>query len=264
MRRVSLPLLLAAVIAVGTSVVLVLQITVLSPTPSVVFPIELPASSSATTITRSYTIAAGESVGYGTIAGMGNLRLTANTTGWRYAHLSYVGVAALAESGNATFTVDDLTIYIRGNGTHGVVGVASATDLYVTPARKVTFGGWTVYHPTYVDLTSDARMRQFVVDVINAAGKVQAKVLQARHDYLRVNSNGSMTVYYDTVTSTGSVSVYGFTAPYTGTELSAGTPVDVNGRTCPTSTTCFMGTVLAWYRGVPKSSVNSALTVTAR
>jgi hypothetical protein len=209
-NRIPIPLVLALAVAVGVAVTIVIQVTILAPTPAVVAPIETAASSlesGASTHSINIDTSAGYYAIYPTLAGMGKLRLEANTTGWYYLANDWVLTVVRRNPGNAALSVTGgYTVHVREiNATHAFV-FYDGRDTGVV-AKKVQVGstGWYVYHPTVTSF--DTATLNTITNLLNSLGRAVAYVFQPKSDYLEYDpSTKNFKVYFDVVTSSGGVS----------------------------------------------------------
>jgi hypothetical protein len=211
LRRIPIPMLFALAVAVGVAVTLIIQITVVPPPPAIVLPIETGATdvASGTAIhTISLSVPADAYAIYGTLGGMGRLKLETDITGWYYLQNDWLVAVVRRSPGNATYSLTGGgRVVIREiNSTHAVVFYDRN---YVTVvAQKVRVGttGWYIYHPVATSYPTE--VRNTIVNILTSLGYSFTYVFQPTPDYVKFDPNiRRFTVYFDTVSTNGQVRI---------------------------------------------------------
>jgi hypothetical protein len=266
LNRIPIPLLLAVAVAVGVAVTIVIQITILAPPPAVVAPIETPVTSlesGSATYTLSMDVPSDDYAVYPTLAGLGRLRLEANTTGWYYLQHDMIVTVVRRSSGDIVLTLSgNYRVYVREiNVTHAFVFY----DKYSTGivAKKVQVGttGWIVYHP--VAVTYDTTIVNAIRDFLSSQGFANAYVFQPKRDYVTYDSDDKyFIVYFDKVDSNGVVDIKDYQVVNGTSFTPITTSVIVGGveRVGTYNYVLYPTWVLLYYR--PSSSVRTAFTIT--
>jgi hypothetical protein len=269
LNRIPIPLMLALAVAVGVAVTIVIQIVVLAPPPAVVFPIETSATSldtGSSTYSTSVAVPAGHYAVYPTLAGLGKIRLQANTTGWYYLQNEWVPTVVRRSTGDAVFSLSGgHKVYVKEiNTTHAFVFFNQYATGVV--ARKVQVGstGWIVYHPVAVDNYDDAT-KNAIINLLSSLGYANVYVFQPRSDYVEYDlSSKTFYVYFDVVNSDGTINMKSnyFTNTTSFEPVPTSSPVTVNGieRINMYNYVLFPVWALLYYS--PTSNVKTALTVT--
>jgi hypothetical protein len=267
LRRIPLPLLLALVVAVGASVIMVVQITVLPAPPAIVAPVNTAASvltSGSQTVTIAVTAYAGQTVVHSNLAALGRVLLQANTTGWHYQVNDWIYTVVRRATGNATFTLPTgVTVEVfQYNSSHALVVNRQRNTVLITKIVSVGTTGWYAYHP--VDTVYDSGTVSGLTRFMSYRGLTQVNVFRPRTDYVTFDPYAKVfRVYFDVVSSSGSVTPKGtsLTNSSNFAVLAANTPVvptnyfiiDINNVVLPP--------IWVIYRSNPTANINSALTV---
>ncbi|MEM0479655.1 MAG: hypothetical protein QXS16_04965 [Pyrobaculum sp.] len=190
MRRIPIPLILAAVIAVGVAVTIIFQITILTPPSAVV--VLVPQGS--TTVTFQF-----EGVGEQYVAfpiGMGLMQITFNTTNFYYYNITDLWSLAVPASkytnmtGNHLVGTHSLRVFDCGN----VVVVGSSFIVYI--GQWADFGGYKVAVP--VNFTASQDQLTCVRKYLHYNGIYGVDVFSPRIDYYEFDGT-NIYVYYDYV-----------------------------------------------------------------
>jgi hypothetical protein len=259
----------ALAVAVGVAVTIVIQITLLPAPPAVVAPIETPPDAGSTTYTKSLVISYDSNAVYPTLAGLGKLQISVNTTGWYYLQNDWVVTVVRKSTGDATFLlssgsliyvreIDDTRAFIYNNERN--IGVV---------AQKVQVGttGWIVYHPIVTNYDS-ATARVMTDFIVLRYGPIY--VFQPKPDYVTYDPNtktfyvcfDSVTtdfVYPDMVVVNPGAVCYANTTSFT--PIPTDSPVTVSGIERIDTNNYVLYSVWALLDFKPNSSVNSALTI---
>ena len=267
-NRIPIPLLFALAVAVGVAVTIIIQITVLAPPPAVVAPIETSATSldtGSSTYSTSVTVASGSYAVYPTLAGLGKLQLTANTTGWYYLQDDLVLTVVRRSTGDVNLTLSTgQTVYVREiNATHAFILYSGRTTGVVAQKVQVGATGWIVYHP--VVTSYDTATLNVMKTLMSALGYLNIYVFQPKPDYVAYDpSTKTFTVYFDYVDNTGAVTAkyYSVTNTTSFVPIPTTTSVTVNGIAQIDVNNYVIYSVWALLYYQPTSSTNSALTIT--
>lgn len=198
MRRVPFPLILAAVIAVGVTVTIIFQITVLTPPSAVV--VLVPQGSS--TVTYQF-----EGTGTQYVAfpiGMGAMRVSFNTTNFYYYNVTELWSLAVPSSkyrnmtGTYTVTIGTRTYAFNVFDCGNVVVVGNGPLVYI--GQWADFGGFKVAVPVNFTGSQDqvACARRYMQHY-RLAG---VDIFSPRIDYY-VFDGTNIHVYYDRVDTSG-------------------------------------------------------------
>jgi hypothetical protein len=258
----------ALAVAVGVAVTMVIQITSLPAPPAVVAPIETHVTGPST-YSMSLTEVTGYYVSYKTLAGLGKLQISVNTTGWYYLQNDWVVTVVRKSTGDATFPlssgsliyvreIDDTRAFIYNSGQN--VGVV---------AQKVPVGttGWIVYHPITTDYDSSTAR---VITGILAGTLSPIYVFQPSPYYVGYNRNSkTFFVCFDSVTTDfyylDAVVVNRGAVCYTNTTsftpIPTDSPVTVSGIERIDADNYVLYSVWAILDYKPNSSVNTALII---
>jgi hypothetical protein len=229
-NRIPIPLILALAVAVGAAIAIILQVTALAPTPAVVAPIETPPASFEAgfgVYIIPMSVSSGSYANYPTLAGMGKLKLAANTSGWYYQLNDWLATVSRRSTGDAVFELrNGYRVYVREvNDTHAVVLYTRHNTAVVTAKVQVGNTGWIVYHP--VVTAYDGNILDTIVGLMNDLGYTHIYVFQPKHDYLMYDpSTKTFYVYFDVVEVNNGVSVHKKQAYFTNT--TSFIPVPVN------------------------------------
>jgi len=209
--RIPVPLLLAAVVAVGITVTLIIHVVILEPIPAIVFPLLFGPEETLTSHVLTIEAQPGDEVNYATIASIGRVELLTNTTGWRYKAFRTLGSVVLRTPGDYVFTVPldqfNVTVVVRDlNQTHAIVAAtaaherANATYAFIT--TKVKFAQWYVYHPVVANINDD--LVQILQDIRTSLNRVYLCVVQPSQDRVEIDAaNEIVYIKCDMVTDTG-------------------------------------------------------------
>jgi hypothetical protein len=261
-----MPLLLALAVAVGVTVTIVIQVTILSPIPAVVAPIESAATgldTGSATYTISVDVGYGDYAIYPTLAGLGKLRLETNTTGWYYLQNDLIATVVRRSTGDAELTLSNsYKVHVREiNGTHAFILFDKHNTGVVAKKVQVGTTGWYVYHP--VATSYDSATLSVITSLMSSLGRTSIYVFQPKPDYVQYDpSTKRFNIYFDMVTSTGSVNSK-YTTRYNTTSFAPiNAPVDVNGfeRIDTYNYVLFSTWVLLYYNAA--ASVKTALSIT--
>jgi hypothetical protein len=259
--------MLALAVAVGMAVTIVIQVTLYTPVPAVVAPIETPATSLDTgsnTFSVSINAVAGDYVIYPTLAGLGKLQLQANTTGWYYLQNDWIVVVVRRSTGDATFTLSNgYRVYVKEiNTTHAFIFF----DQYSTGivAKKVQVGttGWYVYHP--VATAYDTATINAIKGFLSSSGYTFTYVFQPKPDYVSYDPNAkSFYVYFDSVYSDGTVNTkyFYYTNATSFMPVPTSSAVTVSGIERIDTDNYVLYPVWALLYNMPTSDTNYALTI---
>jgi hypothetical protein len=266
LHRIPAPLLLALAVAVGVSVTIIIQVTVLAPIPAVVAPIETSAASldtGSSTYTISVEVGVGDDAVYPTLAGLGKLRLAANTTGWYFLQNDWVVTVVRRTTGDTVLTLsDNYKVYVREiNSTHAFV----FCDRHQTGiiARKVQVGttGWIVYHPTTTSY--DSATLNVITSLMDSLGYANIYVFQPRLGYVTYDpSTKKFSVYFDVVSSSGSVELKDYYRSNVTNFQPISSPVIADGAERVDTYNHVLYSVWALLYFKPSSSVRTAFTIT--
>jgi hypothetical protein len=207
--RIPAPLLLALAVAVGIGVTIIIQVTILAPIPAVVAPIETTATAlgaGSATYTVSVDVGYGDYAIYPTLAGLGRLQLSVNTTGWYYLQDDLIATVVRRSMGNAELTLsNNYKVYVREiNATHAFVFYSRYYTGFVAKKVQVGTTGWYVYHPTVTSY--DTATLDVITSLMNSLGLTAIYVFQPKSDYVAYDSSTkTFSVYFDVVNSGGSV-----------------------------------------------------------
>ncbi len=208
LRKVPIPLLFALAVAVGASVLLVLQINILPPPPAIVTPLDTgpTAHTSGThTVTLTITGYAGQTISHRNLAAFGRVSLQANTTGWFYQVNDWIYTVVRRTTGNATFTLPTgVTIDVfQYNSTHALVVNRQRNTVVITRIVSVGGTGWFAYHP--VTTTYDSATMNGLIRYMQFRGLSQVNVFLPTYDYVTYDPFArTFRVFFDVVTNTGS------------------------------------------------------------
>ncbi|QJF12440.1 hypothetical protein QIT50_gp28 [Pyrobaculum spherical virus 2] len=194
MRRIPIPLILAAVIAVGVTVTIIFQITVLTPPSAVV--VLVPQGSS----TVTYQFVAIDVKHAAFPIGMGLMQITYNTTNFYYYNVTELWSLAVPASRyinmTGTYSVNTGTrtysfnVFDCGN----VVVVGYLTTVYI--GQWVDFGGFKVAVPVNFTASQDQlTCARKYMGYYNLAG---VNIFSPRIDYYAFDGT-YIYVYYDRV-----------------------------------------------------------------
>jgi hypothetical protein len=195
--RIPVPLLLAAAVAVGITVTLIIQVVIIETPPAIVFPTILPPEETTTSYTLTIYATYGEQVHFATVAGMGRFKLWTNTTGWNYTTTLYMGTVVLKSPGDYDFTLSSgESVFVRDlNSTHALVAVDNPSDgvIYGFVTKKVRVGPWYVYHPVV------SKLDTAVVDVIrqilnNVQNRGYFCLFQPTQDYIEIDTANDVII----------------------------------------------------------------------
>ena len=264
--RVPVPLMLALAVAVGVTVTIVIQVTILAPIPAVVAPIETTATAlgaGSATYTVSVDVGYGDYAIYPTLAGLGKLRLEANTTGWYYLQNDLIATVVRRSTGDAELILsNNYKVYVREiNATHAFI----LFDKYSTGvvAKKVQVGttGWYVYHP--VATSYDTATLNAITSLMNSLGYTSVYVFQPKSDYVVYDSSTkTFSVYFDVVASSGSVDSKGHRWDNATSFAPISAPVNVNGAEKIDTYNYVLYSTWALLYYSPTSNVRTALRIT--
>jgi hypothetical protein len=268
LRKIPLPLLFALAVAVGATVIMLLQINIIPPPPAIVSPIETgptALTSGSQTVALTINAYAGQTVVYQSLAALGRVSIQANTTGWFYQANDWIFAAMRRSTGNATFTLPTgVTVEVfQYNSTHALVVNRQRNTVVITRIVSVGTTGWNAYHP--VDTVYDTATINGLTRYMSHRGLSQLNVFRPRADYVVFETSTRVfRVYFDVVSSGGSVTTKGtsLTNSSSFAALPSGSSVvptnyfiiDINNVVLPP--------VWVIFRSNPTSSVRSALTIT--
>jgi hypothetical protein len=259
-----MPLMFALAVAVGVAVTIVIQITLLPAPPAVVAPIETPPDAGSTTYTKSLVIPYDASAVYPTLAGLGKLQISVNTTGWYYLQDDSVLTVVRRSTGNAAFTLSSGSyVYVREiNDTHAFVLYGARITGVVAQKVQVGTTGWIIYHPVVTDY--DADTLNTIRNVMSSLGFSYVYVFQPKPDYVTYDPNTkTFNVYFDYVSNSGDVtSKYTYYANTTSfTPIPTDSPVTVSGIERISTENYVLFSVWAFLYYPTPSDVNSAITI---
>jgi hypothetical protein len=268
LKRIPLALLFALAVAVGASVVMVVQIYVVPPPSAIVAPIDTTPSAvteGTYTVTFSISLYYGQRAVYDNLAALGLVSLQASTDGWSYLVNDWIYTVVRRDTGSTSFTLPTgVTVDVyEYNSTHALVVNTQRNTVVITKKVSVGTTGWYAYHPVVADY--DTTTLNALTGYMDSKGLTQLYVFQPRHDYIVFDSSANeFRVYFDVVTSSA-VTVKGYYMSDTSglVALSPGSAV------VPTDTQYIINTnnvVLApvWvtFTYMPTSDMTSTLTVT--
>ncbi len=265
LRRIPIPLILAAAVAVGAAITIIIQITILPPPSAVVAPIELPdasVDSGSITHTISVEVPAGRNAVYITLAGLGKLTLESNTTGWYYFPADTFAIVVRRNTGNVTFTLSGgARVHVwEINNTHAFIFYTARETLVMT--KKVQVARWIVYHPTIT--TFDTNTVNIITRLLVDTGRSYFNVVQPREDYVLFDLNTrQLRIYTDTVYRDGTVRVrnmvYVNTTRFTPISPNSAVVVDRMVQIDTYNYVLFPVWLLFYYQ--PTSGVSSSITI---
>ncbi len=221
MRRIPMPLIFAAAIAVGVTVTIIIQIISLAPPGGVL--VLVPQGVTAKSFV--YQILAGASVSHFMPVGYGKFTLKPNTTSWYYyidTSMPYLIAVKTPFTGVVKVTVDGTDYYLCNSSNYGAVIREADYTGWVGDWVKV--GSYYVLNPR--NATDAAGYVDCAKSVINTAGWSYLLVYEPSADYFTYDaSTKSATVYYDSIDYTGTITEkYGsFSITPTWTALTANT-----------------------------------------
>lgn len=214
MRRIPIPLILAAIIAVGVTVTIIFQITVLTPPSAVV--VLVPQDSS--TVTYNFEAVGAQHVAFP--IGMGLMQITYNTTNFYYYNVTELWSLAVPSSKytnmTGTFSVNigtatySLHVFDCGN----VVVVGYYALVYI--GQWADFGGFKVAVP--VNFTATEDQLTCARKYMNYYQLASVDIFSPRIDYYAFDGT-YIYVYYDRVDTSTYYLRYG-SYSYTPTALS--------------------------------------------
>jgi hypothetical protein len=203
------PLLLALAVAVGIGVTIIIQVTILAPIPAVVAPIETAATAldaGSATYTVSVEVGHGDYATYPTLAGLGRLQLSVNTTGWYYLQNDRIATVVRRSTGDAELTLSNgYKVYVREiNATHAFVFCDKYDTGFVAKKVQVGTTGWYVYHPTVTSY--DTATLNVITSLMSSLGRTAIYVFQPKSGYVAYDSSTkTFSVYFDMVDSSGNI-----------------------------------------------------------
>jgi hypothetical protein len=269
LKKLPLTLLFALAVAVGASVVMVVQIAVVPPPSAIVAPVDTDPTALVTgsyTVMYTVTVYYGQTAEYDNLAALGLVSLQANTTGWYYQVNDWVYTVVRRNTGNAEFTLPSGTtvdVY-EYNSTNALVVNTYRYTVLITKIVSVGTTGWHAYHPVYTNY--DYTTLNALTSYMASKGLSQVYVFQPRHDYIVFDpSTKVFTVYFDIVTSSGLVTAKGYfltnTTRFVALEpdyavIPADTQYIIDGNNVVLAPIWVILTLK------PTASINSALTVT--
>lgn len=210
MRRVPIPLILAAVIAVGVTVMIIFQITVLTPPSAVV--VLVPQGS--TSATFSFQTVNRANVAFP--IGIGMMQINHNTTALYYYNVTDLWAIAVPASryNNMTgqYSVPYTTIQVFDCG--NVVVVGSSSTVYV--GQWADFGGFKVTVP--VNFTASRNQLACIRKYLSRFSIASVAVFNPRIDYYSYDGT-YINIYYDYVDTSSYTLRYGYYS-YTPAALS--------------------------------------------
>lgn len=194
MRRIPIPLILAAVIAVGMTIVIIFQITILTPPSAVVVLVPQGAS----TVTYRF-----EATGVKYVAfpiGMGSMQISYNTTNFYYYNVTELWTLAVSASkyrnmtGTYTATIETRTYSFSVFDCGDVVVVGNGPLVYI--GQWTDFGGFKVAVPVNFTASQDQlTCARRYMQHYRLAG---VDIFSPRIDYY-VFDGTNIHVYYDRV-----------------------------------------------------------------
>ncbi len=221
MRRLPIPVLVAAVIAVGVIVTIIIQVNTLSPPGGVLVLIP----QGATTKIYAYQIIAGGKVNHFMPLGYGKFTLKTNTTNWYYytdTSMPYIIAVSKQFTGVVKVTLEGTDYYLCNSSKYGAV--IRAFDYIGWVGDWVKVGSYYILNPR--NATDAAGYVDCAKSVISTAGWTYLLVYEPRGDYFTYDaSTKSATVYFDSIDSAGTITAkYGSTVfTPSWTELTANT-----------------------------------------
>jgi hypothetical protein len=268
LRKIPTPLLFALVVAVGATVVMVLQINILPPPPAIVAPINTGPdvlTGGSQTVMVTINAYAGQTVVHANLAALGRVSLQVNTTGWHYQANDWIFTAMRRSTGNATFSLPtgvQVEVF-QYNSTHALVVNRQRNTVLITKIVSVGGTGWYAYHP--IDTVYDSATINGLVRFMSFRGLSQVNVFRPRADYVTFDPSSKVfRVYFDVVASSGQVTTKGtsLTNSSNFVVLPSGSAVvptnyfiiDINNVVLPP--------VWVIHKSNPTSSIRSALTIT--
>lgn len=252
MRRVSIPLMLAAVIAVGLTITIIFQITILTAPSTVVVLVPQGAS----TVTYQF-----EGVGTQHVAfpiGMGVMRVSYNTTRFYIYNVTELWSLAVPASkynnmtGTYTFTVGTRTYSMNVFDCGKVVVVGASTLVYI--GEWADFGGYKVAVP--VNFTGSQDEVACARKYMNRYRLAGVDIFNPRIDYY-VFDGTNIHVYYDRVDASTYVFRYN-RRTYTPTALSSNAVIGYKVMDSQTGTVYLGG----YYIGAFSTSTSGKFAVT--
>jgi hypothetical protein len=262
-----LPLLLALAVAVGVTITIVVQVTILSPPPAIVAPIEtMPESVDASrTYTISIEVAQGEYIIYPTLIGLGKLRLESNVSGWYYLQNDWVVSLVRRETGDAVFMLpNNNRVYVKEiNDTHAFIFYTQHYTGIVAKKVQVGSTGWIIYHPVVTDY--DSNTLEAIRALLQSIGYTYTYVFQPRRDYITfVQNQKYFYVYFDRVTNTGYIyrREYYLRNSTNFVSIHANTPVEVVALVRMDANTYVLQSIWGLLYYLPDNNVRIAFSVT--
>ena len=203
MRRIPIALLIAAAIAIGITVTIIIQVIALQPSGGVV--LLLPQGY--TSMTYVYKILSGSTaaINHFMPIGYGKFTLKPNTTNWYYyvdTSMPYIVAVANPFTGVVKVTLDGTDYYLCNNSNYGAV--IRALDYIGWVGDWVKVGSYYILNPR--NATDAAGYVECAKSIISAAGVSYLLVYEPRRDYFTYDaSTKSATVYYDSIDSAGTI-----------------------------------------------------------
>ncbi|MGC9131447.1 MAG: hypothetical protein ACP5H5_07675 [Pyrobaculum sp.] len=225
MHRIPIPLLIAAVVAIGAAIYLLIQVTVLvPPTTNVMLLFKEP---NQTVYYRFQFIQGGKATVVYPL-GWGRYALTPNTTGWYYMTLATALPFIFAVQQPFTgvvkyeFTLGNTRYYYYLCNMSNYGGIFYWDTLYYGMVGDwVKVGSFYVFNPRNVTDPGYITCAQYMAKNY-AAGWVY--VAEPRADYYGLDSSGNLVVYFDLVRDTGYIEPKDTSYSYYGwRELQPGT-----------------------------------------
>jgi hypothetical protein len=253
MRRIAIPLILAALIAVGVTVTIIIQVISVSPPGGVL----LLVPQGITTKSYVYQILLGTNVQHFMPLGYGKLTLRPNTTGWYYyADTRAPGIVAVSKpfTGVIKVTVDGTDYYLCNNSNYGAVVRAKDSTGWV--GDWVMAGSYFILNPR--NASDNTNYRNCAVSVSNTVGKF-VFIYEPRSDYFSYNAaTNTVTVYYDAIDQYNFITKYGsitFTPAWTQLPANTDTVVGTYSATSNSEYLHYRTLIYLWYNGTVTSQI---------
>jgi len=260
MRKIPIALLIAAAIAVGVTVTIIIQLITLQPSGGVV--LLLPQGYTSKTYVYKILSGSTAAISHFMPIGYGKFTLKPNTTDWYYyvdTSMPYIVAVANPFTGVVKVTLDGTDYYLCNNSNYGAV--IRVVDYVGWVGDWVKVGAYYILNPR--NATDAAGYVDCAKSVISTAGWTYLLVYEPRGDYFTYDaSTKSATVYFDSIDSAGTITAkYGskvFTPTWTALTANTDTVVGTYSVTSDYSYLYYPSLIYALYNG----TVTSQLQVT--
>jgi hypothetical protein len=259
MRRIPIALIIAAVVAIGITVMITITVIRLQPSGGILILFK----PGVTGISYVYQVLVGTTtVSHLLPVGYGKFTLNANTTSWYYhveTGMPYIIAVSKPFSGVATVNIGGTNYYICNSSNYGAV--IRATD------RLGWVGDWVYSGSFYVlnvrNVTDSTNYQTCPKNIITTAGWTNALLYEPRGDYFTYDlSTKTIKAFYDTIDSAGTITAKAGSVTITPkwTALSANTNVLVGYYGFDSSNTImyYPTFIFAYYNG----TVSTLLKIT--